>query len=302
MRMSLFDRFLHFDRIVEHRFPPLGEIINVNGHKMHVLCAGPRDDVPIVLIHGASGNIRDWSLSVFKDLAEHHGTIAIDRPGFGFSDRLPDYGWQLTDQIDHMRGGLNVLGVHEYILVGHSYGGSLAMRWALDHPDEVQGLCLISAPVMDWGGGGIGAHYHVGGRPVMGDLLARKARFLGGGSALPRAIANVFDPEPIPVGYLEEGGAELALRPTTFRTNSVMMLRLYEQIREQAKRNSDLAVRTEIIHGTADTIVPHFIHAEPLAEMHPEARLTLLDGVGHMPHHSHPEAITSAVTRLADQA
>ncbi|MEM9063408.1 MAG: alpha/beta hydrolase [Pseudomonadota bacterium] len=302
MRMSLFDRFLHFDRIVEHRFPPVGDIADISGRKVHVLRDGPRGGVPVVLIHGASGNIRDWTLSIFPRLTTRHDTIAIDRPGFGYSDRLPDYGWRLSDQIAHMRATLGALGVDRYVLAGHSYGGSLAMRWALDHPNEVAGLCLISAPVMDWGGGGIGAHYHIGGRPFVGDILAEQARFLGGGGFLPKAIATVFKPQPVPDGYLEDGGVELALRPPTFRTNSVMMLRLYEQMQVQAKRNSDLAVPTEIVHGKADTIVPFFVHAEPLSEMHPEAGLTLLDGVGHMPHHSHPETVLDAIDRLAGTA
>ena len=300
MELSFTDRLLRFNACAEAAFPPIGQFQSVAGRRLHYVRRGPGTDTPLVLLHGASGNVRDWDLSILPDLAQHHDVIAFDRPGFGYSDALPDFGWRLTDQIAHLRAALAQLGVTRCILVGHSYGGSLAMRWALDHPDEVAGLALISAPVMDWGGGGIGPHYHIGGRPIIGDLLAQVARFLGGGPYLRKTIDGVFVPQAPTGQYHAEGGAELALRPHTFRTNSVMLLRLYRQMIQQARRNPTLAVPTQIIHGDADTIVPAWVHAERLSQMHPQAGLTLLKDVGHMPHHAQPMTVIDAITRLAN--
>lgn len=298
MQMSLPDRVCRFDRVVEATAPPIGQFLTVNGRRVHHARRGSGGTAPVVLVHGASGNIRDWEISVLPGLAERCEVIAFDRPGFGYSDALPEFGWRLTDQIAHLRGALGQLGVDRFVLAGHSYGGSLAMRWALDHPEEIAGLALIAAPVMDWGGGGIGAHYQLGGRPVIGDLLAQGARFLTSSRHLRETTATVFAPQEMPAGYLEQGGVALALRPRTFRVNSVMMLRLYEQMAEQAKRNPELSVPAEIIHGLEDTIVPAFVHAEPLAVMHPDAGLTLMRDVGHMPHHAEPQAVIAAIERL----
>ncbi len=298
MDLSLSDRLFRFNASVEAAFPPIGQFLTLAGKQVHYVRRGDPSDTPIVLIHGASGNVRDWELSILPGLSQHCDTIAFDRPGFGYSDALPDHGWKLTDQIAHLRAALGQLGVTRHILVGHSYGGSLAMRWALDHPQDLAGVVLISAPVMDWGGGGIGPHYHVGGRPVSGDVLAQLVRLIASDSYLRNAITDVFAPQIPDARYFTEGGAQLSLRPATFKTNSVMMLRLYAQMVEQAKRNADLSVPTQIIHGQDDTIVPHFIHAEVLARMHPKAGNTLMPGVGHMPHHADPEAVVEVIRRL----
>lgn len=298
MEMSLADRLCRFDRTVEAGTPPIGRFLTVNGRQVHYARRGDTGAVPVVLIHGASGNICDWEMSILPGLAERREVIAFDRPGFGYSAALADHGWRLTDQIAHLRDALGLLGVNRYVLAGHSYGGSLAMRWALDHPDEVAGLALISAPVMDWGGGGIGAHYRLGGRPVVGDVLAQAARFLTSSEFLRKTTASVFAPQAMPLDYVERGGVALALRPSTFRVNSVMMLRLYRQMAEQATRNPELRVPVEIVHGQSDTIVPAFVHAEPLSKMHPRAGLTLMPEVGHMPHHADPGAVIAAIERL----
>lgn len=295
--MTFLERAFRFNRIVEERWPPLGDIVETDG-KIHVLRAGPRGGAPLVLIHGASGNLRDWTLSIFDRLAAETDVIAIDRPGFGYSSALPDYGWMLKDQIRRMRKTLHAMGVTRIRLAGHSYGGSLAMRWALDHPDEVSGLALIAAPVMDWGGGGIGLHYQLGGRPIVGDFLARIAPLVATPAYLAKSIESVFAPQDVTPGYLDDGGVALAVRPRTYRVNATMMLCLYPQMRQQALRNGQLACPVEIIHGTADTIVPSFVHAEPLAALLEKATLTLMDGVGHMPHHVDPELISERILAL----
>ena len=78
-----------------------------------------------------------------------------------------------------------------------------------------------------------------------------------------------------------------------------MILRLYRQIVEQAARNGDLSTPLEIIHGQEDTIVPHFLHADVLAKMHPHAGNVLLQNVGHMPHHAEPEIVIERILQLA---
>lgn len=55
----------------------------------------------------------------------------------------------------------------------------------------------------------------------------------------------------------------------------------------------------EIIHGDADTIVPAAIHAQVLVKDVPNGRLTLLPGMGHMPHHGDPQSVVDAIDRAA---
>ncbi|MEM9140666.1 MAG: alpha/beta hydrolase, partial [Pseudomonadota bacterium] len=189
-----------------------------------------------------------------------------------------------------------------YVLAGHSYGGSLALRWALTHPGEVRGVLALATPAMDWGGSGIGAHYRIGGRAGIGDLLAQAAPVLAGPRFMADAMAEIFAPNPIAPGYLEGSGAELALRPATFRANAAMMLRLYPQVAAQCRRYGEIMCPMEVVHGEADTIVPAVIHAEPLASRVTRARLTLLPGIGHMPHHAEAGAVIDTIARLMQAA
>ena len=68
---------------------------------------------------------------------------------------------------------------------------------------------------------------------------------------------------------------------------------------DQHPRYDTIACPVEIVHGDADTIVPATIHAIPLSDILPRARLTLLPGVGHMPHHAAPDDVIAAIDRLA---
>ena len=73
-------------------------------------------------------------------MAERHDVIAFDRPGHGLSGWPGATAAQLAEQARLLRGGLAELGVRRATIVGHSYGGSVALAWALDAPDSVDGL------------------------------------------------------------------------------------------------------------------------------------------------------------------
>lgn len=292
--MTFQDRLFRFPEVIGKRVPAIGQ--KVEG--IQLLTAGPDNGCPIVLIHGASGNLRDWQTCILPSLAESHHVIAVDRPGFGHSPALPGHGTQLDDQIAALRKALLALGYKRYVLAGHSYGGSLVMRWVLNHPEEVAGVLALSAPSMNWGGSGIGLHYQFGGRAVVGDVLCRLVPLLAGPNYIEDAIKDVFRPQSPPADYIQAGGVELALRPATFRANAAMMLKLYPQVVAQAKRYTQITCPLEVVHGDADAIVPARIHAVPLSKLLPHARLTMVPGVGHMPHHAAPDTVIEAIKRL----
>jgi pimeloyl-ACP methyl ester carboxylesterase len=128
-----------------------GETVTVDGVPIHFvrLGAGP----PVVVLHGASGNLRDWTFGPAQAIARSNTVIAVDRPGNGLSG-LPDRGGERLDvQAALLRGALEQLGVGRVTLVGHSYGGSVALAWALDAPESLDGLVLLAAPSQVWDGG-----------------------------------------------------------------------------------------------------------------------------------------------------
>lgn len=271
-----------------------GETLDVEGVPLHFFRSGAGPTV--VLIHGASGNSRDWAMAVLPELATRHHVVAFDRPGHGLSEWPGAEGARLSEQARRMRAGLARLGLRRAIVVGHSYGGSVALAWALDAPETVSGLALVSAPSQVWPGG-LGATTDLLASGLLGPLFAQTGRFLPR-SVAEAAVARVFAPQDPPPGYLERLRLDLVLAPATLRANALQLAVLKEQIRAMVPRYSGLPMPVELIHGTADTIVPLPVHSEPLRRQVPHARLTRLDGIGHMPHHAAPDALLDALERL----
>lgn len=298
--MRLWTRLTAYSREAESRYPPLGGFIPVRGAAVHYLTDGPDRGMTLVLLHGASGNLRDWTLSLMPRLARRHRVIALDRPGMGHSGAVAG-GTRLDVQTEVLAGALERMGVGRYCLIGHSYSGSLALAWALARPESVAGVALIAGAAMDWGGA-LAATYRIAGMPVIGHAFSRIAPLTIDGARIETALAEIFAPQPVPARYRREIGAELALRPRTFRVNYRAVYTLHRQIVPLSARYQELRCPVEIVHGDTDGIVPADVHAIPLAERLDRAHLTLLPGIGHMPHHAAPAAVMAAIERLVSRA
>ena len=280
----------------EESHPPLGRFVAAEGLRIHALerGAGPA----VVLIHGASGNLRDFAFSMMDRLAGHGlRAVAFDRPGLGWSDRAPERGWEPAVQARVLRAAAAAMGVERPVVVGHSWGGAVAMAWALQAPEATKGVAVLAGATYPWGTG-VGAFYRLGASPTFGALARSLAHvFVDPGDPGP-AVARIFDPNPMPPGYAEFVGVPLALRPGPFRHNAEDLQHLDAALAEQAPRYAGLPVPVEAVHGEADRTVWARVHAEPLARAVARGRLTLLPGVGHMPHHVEEAACVDAVLRL----
>jgi pimeloyl-ACP methyl ester carboxylesterase len=121
-------------------------------------------------------------------------------------------------------------------------------------------------------------------------------------SRIETSTAGIFDPQPMPEGYLEHFGPLRSLSRASMRANAQQVNSLRPHLVEMEKRYPQLALPVELLHGTADTTVPLSIHSEPLSEILPNAVLSRLDGTGHMPHHAQPEETVAAIGRVATRA
>ena len=129
--------------------PPLkmrGEMVDIGGRRMHLICEGPKSDKPTVLLEaGAFGFSADFGVVQEKLVAQGMHVCAYDRAGLGLSDPGPE-----------PRDGLAVIGdlekllaaAHEdgpFILVGHSMAGLYLRLYAGRNPGKVVGLVLVDA-------------------------------------------------------------------------------------------------------------------------------------------------------------
>jgi len=100
------------------------------------------DGKPVVLIHGAWSTHRWWD-PIIRLLSKKYMTVAVDVRGHGDSTKLekPSSIKEFAEDLHYL---LRELGFDEVVLMGHSMGGMISMQYALDHPDRVKGLILVS--------------------------------------------------------------------------------------------------------------------------------------------------------------
>jgi pimeloyl-ACP methyl ester carboxylesterase len=276
----------------EAAYPATGQFVTVGGRRLHYEVAGSGPD--LVLIHGASGSLRDVTFSLRDRLTDRFRVIVVDRPGLGHSDALDDI--SLLAQARHIKAAVAQLGVTEPIVLGQSYGGAVALAWALEGGPRA--LVLVGAPSMPWPGT-LDIWYRVTSTRIGRAVAVPLASAFVPDSYVRSATAAVFAPDPVPPGYDDWLGAALTLRRETLATNTAQVNALRAELVTMEPRYADLAIPVELVHGTADTIVPLDIHSQPVSRILPEATLTVIDGAGHMPHHGHAEVVIAAIDRAA---
>lgn len=289
----------------ESAFPPEGQFLAVRGKRVHAVVRGDPGSPTLVLIHGASGNTRDWTLDIVPRLAETYRVIVFDRPGLGYTQRLSGSGSAggetISEQAALLKDAAKQLGADSPIVLGHSYGGAVALAWAVQHPEHLSALVTVSAASHRWETG-LSTYYKILSHPVVGPLVIPLLTAFVPDARVEREVAAVFEPDSVPEGYLSHFGAGLTLRRSSMRANALQRAGLLEEITDLTPHYPEITVPVEILHGTADTLVWSSIHSEPLARAIPSAALTLLPGIGHMPHHAAPEEIAEAIDRAAARA
>lgn len=287
---------------IDRAHPPAGRFVDVPGGRMHVLELGPPDGTPVVLLHGASGNLLDMRMALGDRLAAHDRVILIDRPGHGWSGR-PDGAADARParQADVIAQTLDALGVHRAIVVAHSLAGAIALALALDHPEHVAGLVLL-APVSHPWNTGIAQVFRIATASVIGDVFARTIVLPVGYPLLDKFAGEVFAPQPLPPDYIRRSAAAMVLRPSEFIANSEDVAQLLDGVTAQYQRYGEITVPAVIIAGDKDTNVSPQIHAQTLARELPHAKLIMVPGVGHAVQHAAADLIVSEIDRLAQTA
>jgi pimeloyl-ACP methyl ester carboxylesterase len=282
------------------RYPPLGVLVPVDGARVHALMLGSGPD--LVLIHGASGQLRDLE-PLMRRLAPQFRVTAFDRPGLGHSTGLGDKGVSPIAQARHLAKAAAQLGIKDPIVLGQSYGGTVALAWGLEVTGEqaAVALVLVSAPSLPWLGKLDWWYQLTATRPgrALGALLATA---LVTDAYLETVMPGLFAPNPPPPGYARGTGAALAIPHGTMAANAMQVNGLLAEVTVMQARYPGLQLPVELVHGADDRIVPPDIHSQPLATLLPNAHLTLLPDTGHMPHHAAPDAVIAAILRAAYRA
>ncbi|HEY1457783.1 MAG TPA: alpha/beta hydrolase [Solirubrobacteraceae bacterium] len=275
---------------------PTGAFVQVGKLRIRYL-ERPGSGTPVVLIHGLPGTADDFD--ELTPLLAGHRTIALDRPGFGYSTG----GYvSFPRQIQAIHELLAVLHVTRPILVGHSYGGTIALAFAERYPKEVQGLVLVDAaagrgPPRHNGFQHLQAHFlHVLELPVIWQLANVTFSQLLRTVSAEMADSEAFDPQPVAAAHRDR---VLSINMT--RGNLEALAGEYlasDKVITQINQGlGSIKVPSVVIQGESDKFVKP-IYGRHLAAELPQARLEMVPG-GHMAPYTHPSAIATAVQSIS---
>lgn len=278
------------------------KFVDVGGVRTRYYDEGSGD--PIVLCHGgnwggaSSANV--WSPNIV-DLAATHRVLAADRIGCGMTDnpaREEDYLY--ATEVVHMHAFIQALGCERYHLIGQSRGGGLALRLAVEHPEQVRTLTIVNSETMAprWG------DFHHRRRVVMGGVFD-----LGGtptfAAERPEQLRAMYERMSYSTEHVNDElvstDAWMASRPKARRTAEVMGAggqarwdRSLEEIRADTHRRIGAGVLGEmpilLFWGRADpwaVIEQGQALFELLSQSNPHVRFYTVWNAGHFAHREH---------------
>ncbi len=117
--------------------------IYAGGLKTRFIQAGNPSNPPLVMLHGTAGSLENFAANIAAH-ARHFNCIAFDMIGSGMTDK-PDYDYETEHYVQHAVAFLDAIGVKKASFIGLSLGARVASRLAIDHPDRVEKLILLSA-------------------------------------------------------------------------------------------------------------------------------------------------------------
>jgi pimeloyl-ACP methyl ester carboxylesterase len=281
-----------YGRLPAEPRPTSGAFVQIGKLRIHYI-EHPGNGIPVVLLHGLPGTAEDWE--DVTPLLEGHRTIAIDRPGFGYSTGgyVP-----FNRQLEAIDALLHKLHVVRPILVGHSYGGTISLGFAERYPSEVRGLVLVDAAAGSHPDGfaRLQAHFlHVLQLPVIWQIADVTFSQLLRKVSAELAENEAFDPQPVVAAHRQR---VLAISMT--RGNLEALAGEYlaaDGVIAQVDRGlGAIKLPSVVIQGDADKfVVPS--RGRRLAATLSDARLVMVYG-GHMQPYDHPAAIAAAVQSL----
>lgn len=259
------------------RFVEVGDV------SLRVREAGPMNAPAVVLLHGFGSSLDTWH-NVVPKLAASHRVVAIDLKGFGRSSR-PAGDYSPAAQAALVLGVMDAAGISRAAVVGHSWGGSIALTLARVAPDRVTRVAIYGGflfeeqipPYLRWG--------QVEG---LGDLVFAMSFRERPDERLARAF---YDPDRLEERYVERVIADLE-RPGTIAASLAAVRGMdFEGL---VATLPEIAQPALLLWGREDRVSPP-VYGERLASLLPRARLVVYPRCGHFPHVEALDASTHAL-------
>jgi pimeloyl-ACP methyl ester carboxylesterase len=281
-------------RAAERANPPIGRFMEADGVRLHYVEAGQGQ--PLVLLHGLGTTVEELAISgLIAEASKRYRVIAFDRPGYGYSERPRRLGWHPGAQAKLLRTALRALDAHRPIIAAHSWSTLVAVALALDSPDEVGGLVLLSglyfpSPRLDV------PLLSPPAIPILGSLLRHTVSPIAGRLMWRLALKSMFAPASVPERFSATFPAWIALRPSQLLAVAQESFITLPAILDLGRRYKELTLPVVIVAGEKDRFVSKR-HSERLHRVVPNSELIVAPGVGHMVHHLDLQRVMGAVDR-----
>jgi pimeloyl-ACP methyl ester carboxylesterase len=276
--------------------PPTGHFLEVNGVRLHYVERG--SGAPLVFLHGNGSMIQDFESSGLIDLASRdHRVIVFDRPGFGHTDRPRNVVWTQAAQAELIGNALYRLGVTHAIVLGHSWGASVAVALALKYPKLVQGLVLASGyyyPTLRPDVVGFSAPAV----PVVGDVLSHSIAPIVSRAIWPLLMAKIFGPQSVPpkfTGFPKE----MAVRPSQIRASAAESALMIPGAFDLQDQYASLKMPVGIIAGEEDRLIDTDTQSHRLHENIVQSKYHRVPGAGHMVHQTATGSLMGLIRQVS---
>ena len=234
--------------------------IRVGDRNVRYLCGGKGD--PLLIVHGGGGGVSAWVKNL-EVLAGHYTVYAPDLPGFGETRSIEDR-FRVEEYVGFLEDFSGALGLERFYLAGHSVGGGIALSYALDYPERVERLVLVSSLFL---GSEIAPWARYLSSPKIFKYLAEAGLTVFGTAS--RLAGRIFHfrklTPPFSRIQMEIGNSTMDLKGQTI----VLLDRL-----------AGLVMPTLLVWGARDGIVPAK-HAYAAADVIPDCSVHVFEGCGH---------------------
>jgi len=251
----------------------------------------------VLLLHGLFGSKNVWRAN-FMEFAKKFRVVAVDMPGSGDSDNphhtiYPYTPEKMAQTVLLLMDYLNIKKAH---IVGNSLGGLIALIIARDHPDRVKSLVLIAPSVWDYTGKLeklIGSLYGIGPALATARPTDELVNSILNSTVLNPHVLTDADRYEASMSLLQEGARDAMIE-------KARRLFKIEYLKQISPTFSGLKVRTLIVWGEEDSVIPPFV-AHMLYEQLPNSRILWIPQCGHHPQEETPRLFNREVMKFLSE-
>lgn len=287
--------------------PTNGQFVSTSEGVLHVSIWGAENKTTVLFTHGMAAWGGLWTETAEELSNNGYRVIAIDQPPFGFSDRS-DHDFSRSRQAARLNALASRMKLKDYLLVGHSYGGGVALETALRHPANISGLVLI-CPVINL------AKDVAPSQPIVPGKTPLPLR----STVLAETLVSASVTNPWLTGFLTkrfmhrkealtDEHIAILQKPMALQGNTRFMVKWLTQflagdpkaISRRASEIAELKLPVSFIWGDKDAVTP-IEQGFELAKIIKPVKLHSLTDVGHMPQLEVPKLFNKTLIKTLDE-